>query len=73
MPWKSDKFKEFVKNQRELTPSPIASKNYLFIGFEYIIQGWLQEFLEINPKPKIKYESESKQIGKNLNQIRILI
>ena len=25
----------------------------LFIGCEYIIQGWLQEFLEINPKPKL--------------------
>ena len=37
-PRKSDKFKEFVKNQRELTLSPIASKDFsMFIGCEYII------------------------------------
>ena len=35
---KSDKFKKFVKNQRELTLSPIASKTSpLFIEYEYFI------------------------------------
>ena len=45
----------------------------MFIGYDYITQGWLQEFLKINIKPKIKSESESKQIGKNINQVRIII